>query len=215
MKLLFIGNSHTYVNSVPAIVRQLLEQTGTHTHTTMIALGGKTLDFYTERSMTHFNIRHGEYDVMIAQDRASVFDPKLFLEGAEKLRREAAQVGTKMLLYMPWALRDNRAAQAEMTETYLAFARQNDIPLAAAGEVFGRLLQHYPADLLYHPDGNHATFVGSYAAALTIFYTLTGRKRTLLLDKINDPGIAEGLDEALCRQCHTEACYIARLYNAR
>ena len=214
MKLLFIGNSHTYVNSVPAIVRTLLEQTGTKTHVTMIALGGKTLDYQADRKMTQFNIQHGEYDVMIAQDRASVFEPRLFFEGAEKLRKEAEASNTKMLLYMPWALRDNRKAQAEMTETYLEFARRHSIPIAAAGEVFGRLLQHHPADLLYHPDGNHATFVGSYVAALTVFYTLTGRKRTLALDKITDPGIAAGLDEELCRQCHAEACYIARLYNA-
>ncbi len=214
MKLLFIGNSHTYVNSVPAIVRHLLEQTGTRTHVTMLALGGKTLDFHSERSMTLFNIRHGEYDVMIAQDRASIFEPKLFWDGAEKLRKEAEAANTKMMLYMPWALRDDRAAQGVMTEAYLDFARRHHIPIAAAGEVFGRLLQHHPAALLYHSDGNHATFVGSYVAALTIFYTLTGRKRTVALDKINDPGIAAGLDAELCRQCHAEACYIARLYNA-
>lgn len=214
MKLLFIGNSHTYVNSVPAIVRTLLEETGTRTHVTMLAQGGKTLAFHAEKKDTLFNIRHGEYDVMIAQDRASVFDKTLFFEGAAALKKQADAVGTATLLYMPWALRDNRALQGEMTDAYLGFARENGVPVAAAGETFGRLLQHYPAELLYHPDGNHATFAGSYVAALTIFYTLTGRKRTVALDKINDPGIEAGLDPELCRQCHAEACFTARLYNA-
>ena len=66
---------------------------------------------------------------------------------------------------------------------------------------------------LYREDGNHATPLGSYAAAVTLFYAITGRKRTVDPTKINDPGIAAGYDPALCRRIHTEACFVTRLYN--
>ena len=42
---------------------------------------------------------------------------------------------------------------------------------------------------------------------------MTGRKRTLDPTKIDDPGIADGFSPELCQKIHTEACYIARLYN--
>lgn len=214
MKLLFIGNSHTYYNSLPATVKHLLEQTGTRTHVTMVTRGGKSLAFHAENETTLFNIRHGEYDLVILQDRASDFDTASFTAGAEALLKEARAAGSSVMLYMPWALRDNREAQEEMTNAYLALSRRLGVPVAAAGEVFGRLLNRYPADLLYCKDGNHATPLGSYAAALTVFYTLTGRKRVLSLDKLEDPGVAAGFPAELCRLCHTEACYIARLLNA-
>lgn len=43
MKLLFIGNSHTYYNSMPEIVKRLLEATGQKTHVTMLTESGKNL----------------------------------------------------------------------------------------------------------------------------------------------------------------------------
>lgn len=46
MKLLFIGNSHTYYNAMPDMVRKLFEATGQRTHITMIAEGGKSLSYH-------------------------------------------------------------------------------------------------------------------------------------------------------------------------
>ena len=41
MKLLFIGNSHSYYNSLPETVYRLLEATGMKPHVTALAEGGK------------------------------------------------------------------------------------------------------------------------------------------------------------------------------
>jgi hypothetical protein len=92
-------------------------------------------------------------------------------------------------------------------------ASANGCFFAPAGEVFGRLLLSRPAELLYREDGNHATPLGSYVAAVTIFYAVTGRKRVIPVDEERDPGIALGLSPALCRRIHTDACHMVRLYN--
>ena len=213
MKLLFIGNSHTYYNDMPLTVKQLLEATGERAHVTMLTKGGNGLDYHAQDPATAFNIRHGEYDLVIAQDRAAQFDPIAFLKGAKALKELADEAGTQLLLYMPWAKSDSRHLQREMTEAYLDFCKGNGLRLAPAGETFTKLLQTEDAATLYREDGNHATPVGSYAAALTVFYTVTERKRVLNPEAINDPGIAMGLPPALCRKLHTEACHTARLYN--
>jgi hypothetical protein len=70
-----------------------------------------------------------------------------------------------------------------------------------------------PAELLYHDDGNHASPIGSYLAAVSIFYTVTGRKRIINVSDLADPGVAAGFDPELCQKIHTEACRMSRLYN--
>lgn len=213
MKLLFIGNSHTYVNELPATVLALLRATGVKAHVTMLAGGGKTLAFHAATAASAFNIKHGEYDFVIVQDRGAVFEKELFDTGAARLKEMIDEAGARMLLYMPWPLLPNRDTQKDMTAAYLAFAEKNHVLLAAAGEAFGRVMQHEDASLIYCEDGNHATPLGSYLAALTVFYTLTGRKRPLSPDSIEDPGIAAGFSPEHCKKFHVEACHIARLYN--
>ena len=213
MKLQFIGNSHTYFNEVPATVLALLRATGGKAHATMLASGGKTLAFHAAAAATAFNIKYGEYDFVIVQDRGAVFENELFESGAARLKEMIDEAGSKMLLYMPWPLLSNRDTQKDMTAAYLDFAEKNCVLFAAAGEAFGRVLQHEKANLIFCEDGNHATPLGSYLAALTVFYTLTGRKRPLSPDSFEDPGIAAGFSPAHCRSFHIEACHIARLYN--
>ena len=160
-----------------------------------------------------FNIRCGKYDAIIVQDRATGFDPVAFRDGAKALKELADKAGSAFYLYMPWAGRDNRAAQRPMTEAYHSFARSVGCLFAPAGEVFSRILLTESADTLYREDGNHATPLGSYLAAVTVFYTITGRKRIINVGDLCDPGVEAGFPPELCQKIHTEACRMTRLYN--
>ncbi len=213
MKLLFIGNSHTYFNDVAGTVLRLLTATGEKSHVTMLTRGGKTLSHHAGDPTVSFNIRYGKYDFVIAQDRGSVFEQDPFEAGAAAIKKMTEEAGSRFMLYMPWSPRDNRAAQHDMTEGYLSFSRREHCRFAPAGEVFTRLLSTLAPEALFREDGCHATALGGYAAAVTIFYTVTGRKRTLDPTKIDDPGIADGISPELCQKIHNEACYISRLYN--
>ena len=213
MKLLFIGNSHTYYNSLPESVYALLETTGYKPHVTMLAEGGRGLAYHITSPNVTFNIRCGHYDAVIVQDRASSFEPGSFREHAKTLKKAVENAGAQFFLYMPWTGRDNRAAQRDMTEVYLNFCRTNDCHFAPVGEVFTRILATQPPESIYREDGNHATPLGTYIAAVTIFYTVTGRKRVINIETINDPGVAAGFPAELCQLIHTEACRMTRLYN--
>jgi len=213
MKLLFIGNSHTYYNDMPAMVLKLIENTGERSHVTMLTRGGVSLLFHSEEHETRFNIRHGSYDVVIAQDRVSEFDPAQFVTGAGRLLRMTAEAGVPLVFYMPWAPRDHRERQQAMTDAYSAFCRNNRCAWAPVGEVFSYLLAKESGEKFYCDDGAHANVAGSYAAAATLFYAITGRRRTIPVNEDADPGVAAGMSPDLCRRIQTEACRVVRLYN--
>ncbi|MBE6629966.1 MAG: hypothetical protein E7624_03855 [Ruminococcaceae bacterium] len=213
MKILFIGNSHTYYNAMPQIVQELFCATGQKPHVTMLALGGKNLCYHAASTNVPFNIRFGGYDVVIAQEKAGGFDPVSFREGAKAIKDMADEAGSAFYLYMPWTSKENRAAQNDMTDVYQSFCRANGCFFAPAGEVFGRMLLTEPADALYREDGSHATLFGSYVAAVTVFYTITGRKRIMKVADIEDPGVKLGFPVELCQRVHTEACRTMRLFN--
>ena len=125
MKLLFVGNSPTYYNSMPDIVRRLFEATGQKTHVTMLAVGGKNLSYHATAHNTSFNIRCGGYDAVIAQDSANGFDAASFRDSAKALKEMADRAGTQFYLYMPWTARDSRSQQFGITEVYQDFCRAN------------------------------------------------------------------------------------------
>lgn len=214
MKLLFIGNSHTYYNAMPDIVRRLFEATGQRTHVTMIAEGGKGLAYHVAAPNTTFNVRCGGYDAVIAQERAVGFEENSFRLNAASLAETVKKSGSAFYLYMPWVgLREDRETQQAMTEVYRKFCYANGCFFAPVGEVFAKLLETESAELLYREDGCHATMFGSYVAAVTIFYTVTGRKRVIKVEGFDDPGLKMGIPVELCQRVHTEACHAMRLQN--
>ena len=213
MKLLFIGNSHTYYNAMPETVLRLLEATGHKAHVSILTEGGKGLTYHAASPATALNIRCGQYDAIIAQDKSSGFDPSAFKDGAKAIKQMPDRASTPLVLYMPWVSKTKRANQQIMTDAYQHFCQTNHCLLAPAGEVFFRMLSGDGPDLLYHEDGNHASPIGSYLAAVTIFYTVTGRKRIINVEDMADPGIAAGFSPEICQRIHTEACRMSRLYN--
>ena len=214
MKLLFIGNSHTFYNAMPQMVRELLAAVGQKAHVTMLAAAGKDLGYHATSHNVAFNVRYGEYDFVIAQERVSGFDPLSLRDSAKILKDMSESAGAVFYLYMPWSARGDRAGQRAMTDGYHRFCRENGCFFAPAGEVFSRLMAHpAAAEKLYREDGKHAALFGSYAAALTVFYTVTGRKRIIKVTDIEDPGVRLGIPAELCQLAHTEACRTMRLYN--
>ena len=56
MKVLFIGNSHTFVHYVPARVARFCASHGKPVETTMLTHPGVGLDWHLEQSQTYYNL---------------------------------------------------------------------------------------------------------------------------------------------------------------
>ena len=108
LRILFIGNSHTYYNDMPAMVRRrFVEEDGLDCEVTMIAHGGWFLAQHVEEPDVSFNIRHGHYDYVVLQEHAHPFGPEeKFFDAARTLADWAKEAGSTPVIYMTWAKKD-------------------------------------------------------------------------------------------------------------
>ena len=175
-KILFIGNSHTYFNDMPAMVAELFRQSlGQEAHVTMLASPGMALRWHYDQPETKFNILRGGYDYVVLQQATHPFD------GAEALARQAGRLirwvreaKAAPVLYMTWAAKDDPAGQAELTGAFTQLAERENALLAPAGEVWAAVRKGCPEAELYFRDGRHASPLGSAIAAASIFHAITG-----------------------------------------
>ena len=65
MKVLFIGNSHTFVHYVPARTAEFCKSYGQPIEPVMLTHPGMGLDWHLRQSQTYFNLLWGGYDAVI------------------------------------------------------------------------------------------------------------------------------------------------------
>lgn len=214
LKLLFIGNSHTYKNYVPGIVKDLFAQTGVDVHCTALVEGGKELSYHAERRETEMNILYGGYDYIILQGKGSVFEPEAYLEGGRTIYNKwISRTDAKTILYLVWSDKGKWEPQSTRVEAHSTLAREIGASVAPAGEIWKPMMRRRPAPELYQPDGNHANPTGSYIAACSIFYAITGRSRALTVPEGGEPHTRLGVDPALAAAIQSAACRITREFN--
>lgn len=214
LKLLFIGNSHTYKNYVPGIVCDLFAQIGVSVHATALVEGGKCLVYHADRRETELNILHGGYDYVILQGRGDNFDGASFIENGKKIyEKYISKTSAKPVLYLVWSDKGKWECQPPRVDAYRTLAREIGAAVAPAGEVFKPLLRRRPAPELYREDGNHASAIGGYAAACSIFYTISGKTRALSVADGDEPHTRLGIDTSLAAAIQSIACRVTREFN--
>ena len=170
LNLLFIGNSHTYYNDMPLLVKRRAEEAGYSCRVTMIAHGGWFLAQHAEEPDVRFNILYGKYDYVILQEYAHPFVPEeSFREAAVKLNALIRQACGKPIIYETWARKDEPEAQANMNIILQRVAREIDALLASVGENWWGYMKSWPDLEMYDEDGAHASRTGSDFAAKTIW----------------------------------------------
>lgn len=176
MRVLFIGNSHTYFNDMPHIFKQICQENNIDMEVTMLARGYKGLDYHCKEPQTRFNILYGNYDIVVLQHLQSGFDKEVLHNSTKKLKEWINISGAKSILYMTWTLKDERDKQLELTEGYKEVGEKLGIEVAPVGEVWWRYFDKYPEDILYFKDDKHASPLGSTLAAYTIFNVIFKKK---------------------------------------
>ena len=176
MKLLFIGNSHTFQNNLPLFVKEFCENSGVPTEVAMLAHGGRDFAFHVGEPEVHFNILYGGYDAVILQNHAHPMpDPEQMMESGKILHSWITEAGARDILFMPWTEEDNRAAQPKMAKSYLDLARATGASVAPAGIAWWKLMDACP-DLTLYAQTNHATPAGTRLAAACIAAVLLERE---------------------------------------
>ena len=171
LRILFIGNSHTYYNDMPVMVRRrFIEEDGFDCEVTMIAHGGWFLAQHVEEPDVRFNIRYGNYDYVVLQEHAHPFGPEeKFFKAARTLTEWIKEAGSTPVIYMTWAKKDEPEVQQRMTDAHRQIAEETGSLLAPVGEDWWGYRKSWPDLEMYNEDGAHASEAGSEFAAKHIW----------------------------------------------
>ena len=203
MRVLFIGNSHTYFNDMPQIFAEICRRNGIGTDVTMITHGGMGWDFHEKEPEVRFNIRYGGYDAVVLQHTAHPRgDLSVMEKSGDTLIKWVKEVGARPILYMTWAAkRDGEAYQPVMSSAYRKLGRKNLCDVAPVGEAWWRFHALSPETEQYADDGEHASFIGSTIAAYTIAAVTLNRDAKLLA---SDDPTERLICEAVSAAVHAE-----------
>ena len=173
LRLLFIGNSHTYFNDMPLMVRRRAMDAGHDCRVTMLAHPGWFLAQHVEQPDVRFNILYGGYDYVVLQEHAHPFGPEeKFCEAAVALNNLIRKAGSMPIIYETWSMKAQPDMQAHMNGAHERIAREIGALLAPVGENWWGHMQSFPELEMYAEDGGHASAAGSDFAAEIIWETI-------------------------------------------
>ena len=173
ISVLFIGNSHTFYNDMPLMVKRRAADEGFDCRAVMIAHGGWFLAQYTNEPDVRFNLLYGGFDYVVLQEYAHPFGPaEKYRDAAVALNDMIRKGGSVPVICETWARKDEPQMQAVMNETHRAVAEEIGALLAPVGENWRDYAESHPSLEMYAGDGAHASPAGSECAAKYIWETI-------------------------------------------
>ena len=217
-RILFIGNSLTYVNDVPGILQALAdsasdEKLAVATH----ALPNYALIDHWLDGVAAREIRKGGWKWVVMQQGwtpAGIYRDTLRL-AARNFGAEIAKIGARPAMYQTWPPVDRPNQFTGSIESY---------ELAAAdigGEVFPVARAWLAAwelnrDIQLYSDGLHASVAGSYLAAIVMYACIFDRSPVGLPSTVRTRGGAVlRVDPAIARTLQEAAASVTRVAASR
>jgi PKD repeat protein len=196
-KVLFLGNSYTYVNNLPQIVHDLAISVGDTLVFDSSTPGGYQLRDHVLDSVSQSKIMAGGWDYVVLQGQSQ--EPITFsgqFNGAgQTLYNTIKQYNfcAVPLPYMTWGRKNGDASNCAsipvmctyqgmdttLRDRYISLSEYLNCEVAPVSVVWNYLRQNFPGIELYQADESHPSLAGSYAAACC-FYAMIFKK---------DPGL--------------------------
>lgn len=177
MKVLFLGNSHTYYNDLPMLFANICRQKGKDVEVAMLAHPGVSYEWHIAQfTDLRFALMHGGFDYIFMQQAAHEPCPtrEETLRDAKQIVKMARLYGVTPIQTLPWARLDIPEEQEVMDKTYSLVAEENDVALNPVGRVFEYIRKNHPDISVHWFDGAHSSPYGSYANALCSYAMLFG-----------------------------------------
>lgn len=224
MRVLFVGNSFTYYNEMPATVARLAKADQGAPPLFVVeytAPRWSLEDASTNDGLTKL-IHDVPWDVVVLQDSSwTLSDPSARVRStfpaARLLDREIRTAGAKTALFLTWGWKNGdptvdgdsyEAMQARLTEGYEELASELGAGVAPVGPAWAEALGREPALNLWKAGGGHPNEKGSYLASCVFYGFLTGR------DPTQSAYVAD-LNPELARFLQRVAADVLRSYHVR
>jgi hypothetical protein len=181
MRVLFIGNSLTFVNDLPAIVAALADAAGGQKLSyRMIAHPDFSLEDHWNQGEARKAISGARWDVVVLQQGPSALaeSRKLLVEYTRRFDEEIRRAGARTALYMVWPSKARFGDFDRVLQSYAEAAQSVNGILFPAGKAWQLAWRHKSDLALYSPDNFHPSAAGSYLAAVVIYQQLYGDTET-------------------------------------
>ena len=187
MRVLFVGNSYTFYEDVPAQVAALAAEGGQTIQHDRVVEGGADWEKHWRALGAPQRIAEG-WDVVVLQSRSTdpLLKPRRFHRFGRRLADAAKATRAQVVLYQTWAWAADHPAYrqrwsrhrpeawlAVVRRHHLRLARAVDATLAPVGEAWARSLGAHPELDLHEADRHHASPLGAHLAAAVLLATLT------------------------------------------
>lgn len=224
MNVLFIGNSYTYYNDLPALFETLCRANRQEVRVFSVTCGGRKLyenldEFGMDlRTDDDYAARIGElaedyeFDVLFLQEQSClpILDPTAFRMGVMGL---SSVIGAwRTVLYATWGREagsdtltahgwTHESMTADLQEAYADVAADCGFEISPVGLCFDAVKTAVPGAELYDPDKTHPSYMGSCVAALSHYKVVFGEMPAVLsfpeLDDDTARALAAAVDETV------------------
>lgn len=197
LRVLWVGNSFTYFNDLPDMVREIAATQGVKLSCTRYVKGGERLSGHLKNKELLKAIAVGGWDYVVLQEQSSA--PSMPTEQVAREVYPAARAldslvhtaspDAQVLFYMTWGHKNGclspvegyplidsyEGMQMRLITSYLEMTYANDARCAPVGMAWRQVRRERPDCVLYRPDCFHPSKLGSYLAANVLFTTIYGK----------------------------------------
>jgi hypothetical protein len=184
-RVLFIGNSYTFVNDLPNTFAKLARSGGHKVEVGMSAQGGWTLSDHVGSTETLNLLNSAKWNFVVLQEQsqipaiAQVRNQEMY-PAARELIQKIKAVGATPIFFVTWAHRDGmpengmtnyESMQSQINCGYMGIAQELNVPVAPVGSAWLTAVKEHPELNLWQGDSSHPTEQGTYLAAC-VFYAV-------------------------------------------
>lgn len=168
--ILFVGNSLTYYNDLPKLVKKVAKRKGITIKTKIIAKPDYALIDHWNDGDVQKEISKNHYDFVILQQGPSSqsFGREILIEYGKKFHLLCANNHSKLCYFMVWPSLNNYHTFKDVIENHREASSLNDAILLPVGEVWKEHFDSTENFDYYGTDGFHPSKKGSVVAAETI-----------------------------------------------
>lgn len=184
-KILFIGNSYTYVNNLPSLIKNVSHSNGHEIEYSSNTPGGCTFQNHLSSSASY--ILQGGWDYVVLQEQSQLpsFPDGQFYNECYPYARQLCEMvrqyspDAKIIFYMTWGRKYGDEQNCQYFEPlctyegmdsllylrYMTMAQDNHTLVSPVGRVWHYIRDNNPEIELYQSDNSHPSLAGSYVAA--------------------------------------------------
>ncbi|MFK2820108.1 PKD domain-containing protein [Flavobacteriaceae sp. LMIT009] len=218
-KVLFIGNSYTFIEDIPNMFYQAANSTGDNILVDAQTAGSATFEFHTNSVDVTNKINSNDWDYVVLQGSSvevgltgDYFNNSVAPFAAELCETvRYNNTCTQPVFYRTWAWEWGMSNSGptciaypwmcyyhsmddEIAQNYRVLADDNDAVISPVGQVWRYMRDNLVPVDLYHEDQSHQSLEGAYASACTFYTTILRKDPTLIT---YNPGISASKAEAI------------------